>query len=305
MAIRNDNLPPEFALLPPTQSDDAVLAAVPGTARAQRAVLTAQLPDTATLKRSEAKLSVSYSGAPNFRPIPGTQIEYAVNTADQVLKVGDKYYACYQGAWFVSSAPTGPWVLADSVPPAIRTIPPSSPMYNVTYVQIYGSTPTTVTYGYTAGYMMGFVTASVLVYGTGYYYPPVIVPGRVPIYYPYPYPVCRQRVVQLCQRGVGTGWVDLWPVLWGFSRPLLQSDDRWLGAGRGRVWPLRRRRGLVSVTIRIPEHTRMAMPCGAAEAERRMPASITRVTAFRGPPIRTSIRTDAGDRARSADRTRR
>lgn len=73
------------------------------------------------------------------------------------------------------------------MPPEIRSIPPSSPLYNVSFVQIYGSTPTTVTYGYTAGYLMGFVSTGVLVYGTGYYYPPVVLPGPVPIYYPYPY----------------------------------------------------------------------------------------------------------------------
>ena len=52
----------------------------------------------------------------------------------------------------------------------IYTIPPSSPMYNVTYVKVYGATPTAVTYGYTAGYTMAFVSAGVVVYGTGYYY---------------------------------------------------------------------------------------------------------------------------------------
>jgi hypothetical protein len=178
-----DKLPPDFALLP-GGATDPVLAAVPGTAQAQVAVLQAQLPQTAMLKRDSAKLTVAYSGAPRFEPIPGTSILYAVNTPDQVLKVGDKYYACYQGAWFVSLSPTGPWMLADSVPQVIYTIPPSSPMYNVTYVQVYGATPAAVTYGYTAGYMMGFITAGVLVYGTGYYYPPVVIPGPVPIYYP-------------------------------------------------------------------------------------------------------------------------
>jgi hypothetical protein len=77
-------------------------------------------------------------------------------------------------------------VLAASVPPVIYTIPPSSPLYNVTYVKVYGATPSAVTYGYTAGYLMGFVSAGVMVYGTGYYYPPVVLPGPVPIYYPYP-----------------------------------------------------------------------------------------------------------------------
>lgn len=183
----SDKLPPDLALLPPDEGNAAVLASVPGTAQAQEAVLRAQLPQTATLKKASAKFTATYSGPPKFEPVPGTSILYAVNTGDQILKVGEKYYACYQGAWFVSSSPAGPWVLAESIPQVIYTIPPSSPMYNVTYVQVYGTAPATVTYGYTAGYMMGFISAGVLVYGTGYYYPPVVIPGRVPIYYPYPY----------------------------------------------------------------------------------------------------------------------
>ena len=43
-----------------------------------------------------------------------------------------------------------------------------------------GATPETVTYGYTAGYLLGFATAGALVYGTGYYYPPVVLPGIHP-----------------------------------------------------------------------------------------------------------------------------
>src|SRR6202034_4060976 len=132
-------------------------------------------------------LTVTYPAPPQFRPIPGTTMTYAVNTPFEVIETGGKFYACYQGAWFVGSSPTGPWVLATSVPEVIYTIPPSSPLYNVTYVKVYGATPAAVTYGYTSGYMMGFVTAGVVVYGTGYYYPPVVIPGPVPIYYPYPY----------------------------------------------------------------------------------------------------------------------
>ncbi len=164
-----------------------MLASVSGTVQAQEAVLRAQIPQTATLKKNEAKLTVVYSGPPEFRPIPGTTMQYAVNTTYQVLKVGDAYYACYQGAWFVATSPTGPWRLAESVPPAIHAIPASSPMYNVTYVQTYATTPSTVTYGYTSGYLMGFISAGLLVYGTGYYYPPVVLHGPVPVYYPYPY----------------------------------------------------------------------------------------------------------------------
>lgn len=186
-SFASNDLPADFSLIPPGSPEGAVLASVPGTAAAEQAVLEAGIPHTATLTRAKTDFSVTYSGAPEFRPIPGTTLRYAVNTEASVLEVGNRYYACANGAWFVAAAPTGPWTLADSVPPAIAAIPPTSPLYPVTYVQIYGTSQTTVTYGYTAGYMMGFVTAGLLVYGTGYYYPPFVYPGHVPIYYPYPY----------------------------------------------------------------------------------------------------------------------
>jgi hypothetical protein len=181
-----DSLPADFALIPSNDAQQNVLASVPGTAQAQLAVLHAQVPQQASLKRSEAKVSVSYGGNPEFKPIPGTDLSYAVNTSFEVIRAAGKYYVCYQGAWFVGATPTGPWALADSVPQQIYSIPPSSPVYNTTYVTVYGSTAESVTYGYTAGYTMGFVSAGVLVYGTGYYYPPYFVPGPTPIYYPYP-----------------------------------------------------------------------------------------------------------------------
>jgi hypothetical protein len=182
-----NDLPPDFALIPPEDPQAGVLASVPGTTEAQLALLHAQVPRQATLKKDAARLTVVYAGPPQFKPIPGTTLTYAVNTSFQVIETGGRYYVCYQGAWFEGPTPNGPWILAASVPQAIYTIPPTSPMYNVTYVKVYGATPTAVTYGYTSGYMMGFVTAGVVVYGTGYYYPPVVIPGPVPVYYPYPY----------------------------------------------------------------------------------------------------------------------
>ncbi|MBN9510284.1 MAG: hypothetical protein J0I21_14365, partial [Alphaproteobacteria bacterium] len=180
-------LPADFARIPPGDPAARVLVSVPGTPQAQEAVIAAEIPQQATLKRSEAKLVVHYAGPPQFQPIPGTPMTYAANTNQAVIAVEGKYYACYQGVWFVAPSPTGPWVLAASVPEVIYTIPPTSPLYNVTYVKVYAAAPAIVTYGYTAGYMMGFVSAGVVVYGTGYYYPPVVVPGPVPAYFPYPY----------------------------------------------------------------------------------------------------------------------
>lgn len=180
-------LPPDFAMIPADSPQGAVLSSVPGTQQAQEAVIQAQIPTQATLDRKTTTIKVAYAGAPQFKPVPGTSVSAAANTNYPVFQVGGVYYACWQGAWFTAPSPNGPWVLAASVPPAIYEIPPSSPYYPVTYVRVYDTTPTAITYGYTAGYALGFITAGLLVYGTGYYYPPYVVAGRVPGYFPYPY----------------------------------------------------------------------------------------------------------------------
>jgi len=182
-----DKLPADFARIPPSSPRGSVLSSVPGTPQAAAALLQAQIPTQAALERATTKVTVVYSGEPKFVPIEGTTMTYAVNTMFDVIAVGNMYYTCYHGAWFVATSPTGTWVLADSIPPVIYTIPPSNPLYRVTYVEVYANSATTVTYGYTIGYEMGYVSNGVVVYGTGYYYPPVIWPAPIPIYYPYPY----------------------------------------------------------------------------------------------------------------------
>src|SRR5262245_61128669 len=179
-------LPQDFASIPPDSPKGWVLVAVPETAQAEEAVLQAQIPRQATLKRSEATVDVTYSGAPQFKPIEGTTMTYATNTSFDVIRVDDLYYTCFQGAWFVSTTPKGPWKLTDSVPKEIYTIPPSNPLYHDTYVKVYSSSADDVVFGFTAGYLMGFVTAGVLAYGTGWYYPPYVALGPAPVYYPYP-----------------------------------------------------------------------------------------------------------------------
>ena len=181
------SLPPGFAQIPPSGPRGSVLVSVPGTPQAQEALIQAQIPQQGTLSRTAAKLEVVYSGPPQFQPIVGTTMFYAVNTPHDVIRVGNVYYSCWQGAWFTATSPTGVWILADSVPEVIYTIPASNPLYYVTYVRVYGSTTTTVTYGYTAGYTMGYVSAGVVVYGTGWYYPPYVFLAPIPVFYPYPY----------------------------------------------------------------------------------------------------------------------
>jgi hypothetical protein len=130
------DLPADFAKIPLSSPASAVLSSVPGTEEAKNAVLIAQIPTVMEIdpKSAAAQAKVSYSGDPQFAPIEGTSLYYATNTTDKVIKVGDVYYLCLQGVWFMSPKAQGPWTTASSIPQVIYTIPPSSPVYNVTYV---------------------------------------------------------------------------------------------------------------------------------------------------------------------------
>src|ERR1039457_3899872 len=171
-------LPPDFAQIPPSGPAGRALASVPGTPEAEDAVLIAQIPTTVTVNPTEAakEVKVSYVGEPQFQPIEGTSMQHAGNTPNKVSLVGAEYYMCYQGLWFVSSSAQGPWQVAQTVPQVIYTIPPSSPVYNVTYVTQVPASAGYVTSSYTAGYVGMFVAGAavgaIIASGTGYYYPP-------------------------------------------------------------------------------------------------------------------------------------
>src|SRR5438874_2090132 len=181
------DLPADFAKIPLNSPASAILASVPGTDEAKDAVLLAQVPTTITVKPAEAqaKVKVEYGGDPKFEPIKGTSMTYATNTQDKVIKVGDVYYLCLQGVWFMSANAQGPWTTATSVPQEIYTIPPSSPVYNVTYVTQTTNSDGTVQASYTAGYLGAFVlgaaTEAIIANGSGYWWPPYTYGG----YYPY------------------------------------------------------------------------------------------------------------------------
>jgi hypothetical protein len=161
------DLPSEFAKIPPDSPMGSVLAAVPNTQEAKDAALLSTVPHTATVKL-DAKLDVTYDGPPKFAPIQGTSMTYATNTAYEVIALDGVDYCCNKGVWFTAPAPTGPWKVATSIPKAIYSIPPSSPVYNTTYVQIYDSTPDSVDVGYTDGYDGDYIGATgTLMFGAG------------------------------------------------------------------------------------------------------------------------------------------
>ena len=180
------NLPAAFKQISLEHERSRVLASVPGTTQAAEAVLLAQIPQTARVSKTLAAPEVEYQGGtPQFEAIEKTSVQRAVNTDKDILKVGDLYYMCFQGVWFMSTTPTGPWTVSSEVPKQIYEIPVSSPAYTVTHVTVEDSDDDEVVFVAAAavtGVMIGWGCA---VWGTGYYYPPYVWYGGYPGYYPF------------------------------------------------------------------------------------------------------------------------
>jgi len=84
----------------------------------------------------------------------------------------------------VAGLPNGPWVVAQTIPASIYTIPASSPVHHVTYVTVEDDDEDNdewVTFAYIAGYTGLMIGWGCAVWGSGWYYPPYYGGG---IYYP-------------------------------------------------------------------------------------------------------------------------
>jgi hypothetical protein len=180
-------LPEDFKKIPLEHERSRVLASVPGTDQAAEAVLLAQIPQTARVNKKQLKPpDVAFGGDPKFEPIEKTTVQRAVNTDKDIFKVGDLFYMCYQGVWFVGKTANGPWEVASSVPEQIYQIPVSSPANHVTYVTVEDSDDDSVTFATAAGYTGMMVGWGCVMWGSGYYYPPYWgYGGYYPYYYPY------------------------------------------------------------------------------------------------------------------------
>ncbi|HEX5398998.1 MAG TPA: carbohydrate-binding family V/XII, partial [Verrucomicrobiae bacterium] len=82
-----DKLPGDFKNIPADSDKSNVLMSVAGTPQAREAVIANSIPQTATIQRDQAKLEVTYYGAPSFTPIAGTTLAYAANTQTPVIMV--------------------------------------------------------------------------------------------------------------------------------------------------------------------------------------------------------------------------
>ncbi len=227
-----ESLPADFAKIPDDSPMENVKASVPGTPQAQAAVVAASIPQTATVQRTAQAAKVTFDGSPQMKPIEGTTLQYVVNASSPIIMTApNSYYLCQSGVWFTSTAVTGPWIVAAWVPATIYTIPPASPVYYVTYVQVYGSTPTVVYVGYTPGYTGAIVYNGVVVYGTGYVYDPWI--GTV-WYGP---PVTYGYGVNMAYTPY-TGWAFAFGVGCGFAMGAAMCGYGWgyYGWGWGAAW---------------------------------------------------------------------
>jgi hypothetical protein len=172
--VTGKDLPADFANIPDSSPKENVKASVPGTEQATEALINNSIPQSEKVPRNAQMEDPRIDGTPRIEPIAGTSLHYVANSATPIVEVDqNSWYACQNGIWFTSTSVNGPWTVATSVPPVIYTIPPSSPLYYLTYVQVYGEAPDGVYEGYTPGYMGTVVDPyGVVVYGTGYWYPP-------------------------------------------------------------------------------------------------------------------------------------
>lgn len=179
-------LPKDFAQIPDDSPQENAKASVPGTEQAQEAAIANSIPQTLKVERKKARMDPEpqYEGAPQLKPIEGTPLSYVANCQTPVIQVDAKtWYACQNGVWFVATSMTGPWVAATSVPAVIYSIPPSSPMHYLVYARIHRYDDHYIWVVVLPGFYGTEVDPDgVVVYGTGYYYPPYVGPDMYVCY---------------------------------------------------------------------------------------------------------------------------
>ena len=119
--VPGEKLPKDFPLIPDESPKENVKASIPGTDQAQEAVVANSVPQTAQVKRSEAKFVPAFDGAPKLAPIEETNLQYVANTASPIIALGSpsEYFGVQNGVWFVANSLSGPWLVATTVPSEI------------------------------------------------------------------------------------------------------------------------------------------------------------------------------------------
>ena len=272
--VRGDRLPASFGRIPPASPKANLRASVAGTDEADDALADAEIPQTSPIRRDSSGYQVYYDGAPDFEPIDGTQLKYAVNTEAEVILADGRYYACDQGVWYVADDPMGPWRVSQTRPVEVDEIPPSCPVYDVRYVYIYDVTPDIVYFGYLPGYLGCYPYYGTVVFGTGYHYRA----WRRHFYYPRP-----------CTWGFGARynpWLSRWWFGFSYQSGFLRVGFNW------HPWPRYRE-------IRDP--VRWLGPGGYRRPTLMPDLSMARTRQFRRQPATPVERTPINIYRRSAN----
>ncbi len=76
---------------------------------------------------------IETKGDPKYNPIPGTGLEYVINTNGNIFKLDGQYYILISGRWFKAASLDGPWsyVGAKDMPADFAKIPTDNPKATV------------------------------------------------------------------------------------------------------------------------------------------------------------------------------
>jgi len=212
--VPGKELPEMFVEIPDESDKENVKASVPGTPQAEEAFIANTVPETELIRVDAQMVSQPeiLGAEPDLRPIEGTTLFYVANSETPIIKVDENaWYAVEDGAWYVAESLDGPWAVATSVPADIYSIPPSSPLYFVTYVRVYESDEEVVTTGVYPGYYGAIPTSGgTVVYGTGYTYTDYVAPAAY-VAYPVTYGYLSNIYWTpwagwYCGFGVGVAW---------------------------------------------------------------------------------------------------
>jgi hypothetical protein len=238
------NLPDVFARIPANHDKGHVLFSVPGTRQARLAMIEAALPHRVTVSRDAyAELELTWVGEPRFEPIETTQLERGLNTPLQIIRHNNFYYLCYEGAWYFSALPEGPWKVALQIPDEIYRIPVTDPAFNVTFVRLdqhQVETQDYVNYNYSSGYTGSFSTTVSVIYGTGWHHSSSVYwdTRRRPYYWHYGWAYGHN----IGYRPVGAyyggryGYYNPWGGYYGRTTVTLASPSVNFTHGFGSVW---------------------------------------------------------------------
>ncbi len=142
-------LPESFAAIPDDSPKRGVKAGIEAAKQEHAAPARGIAPVMVAASPARTSLYLTLDGDPQLEPVDGTQLGYVANASVPVIRLDERrWFAIQNGAWFSAETVSGPWRLADSVPPEIYAIPPSAAIYPAIHSRVYSSSDEVVYFAY-------------------------------------------------------------------------------------------------------------------------------------------------------------